>query len=201
MNNYLKGAFIFAAGAITGAVYSWVYFKRKFDTEIEEETDSIRESYRRAMADAMTYSATSEEPEKTEESGIDDVGTVDDPAEFESPEEDEGIEGDDYNTKEYYEGFEATEMRQKNRTPKIIKEEEYGLTRYLETVQLFYYTGDGVLANEDEEIIDNVEATVGNALTKYDFINSDESTIYVRNWNLGCDFEITKVHSRFADIT
>ena len=199
MNEYVKIGIGFAGGLITGLLIGYFFGKKKSDDEYEDEVDEIRTRYEDMTREICDYRRVSPEPEHTEESGVDDV------AELEHPTEDETAEPGDYNDddhdKNYYEGFEATEIHQKNRVPKLIREEDYGATRYLEECELFYYVGDGVLANENDEIIDNVEMYLGNALTKFGFAENDESVIYVRNWNLGCDFMVTKVRSSFKDVT
>ena len=90
----------------------------------------------------------------------------------------------------------------KGKAPRIITvesfEDEYA---QFDKVTLYFYYFDGVLASEDEELIDNVDDVVGDALDKYGFRDSDERYIYVRNFNLSTDYEIIKVMAAFGDGT
>lgn len=83
--------------------------------------------------------------------------------------------------------------------PKIIKASEYGEDPKLDCKQLIYYTDDETLATEEDEIVDDVSGLIGDALTKYGFINNDgEDSIYVRNERRGTDYEIIKVHGSYS---
>lgn len=81
--------------------------------------------------------------------------------------------------------------------PKIIPFEEYGSTGYLDEVTLYFYQEDGVLATEDNEILTDVEAILGDALTKFGFDKNDEKVIYVRNYSRSTDYEVSKVFDGF----
>lgn len=133
-----------------------------------------------------------------------------DPAELEHP-MDDGEEGEAVDEgKAYLESaanadrqgsFENAE-RDRRRPPRLIRYEEYGTDPRFEKTSLYYYTLDDVLATEDEEQIDrdDIHMLVGDALTKYGFIDDPAATvIYVRNERLGCDYEITKVNSSYED--
>lgn len=83
--------------------------------------------------------------------------------------------------------------------PKIIKASEYGEDPKLDCKQLIYYTDDETLATEEDEIVDDISGLIGDALTKYGFINNDgEDSIYVRNERRGTDYEIIKVHGSYS---
>lgn len=82
--------------------------------------------------------------------------------------------------------------------PKIIPFEEYGSTGYLDEVTLYFYQEDGVLATEDNEILTDVEAILGDALTKFGFDKNDEKVIYVRNYSRSTDYEVSKVFDGFT---
>lgn len=81
--------------------------------------------------------------------------------------------------------------------PKIIPFEEYGSTGYLDEVTLYFYQEDGILATEDNEILTDIEAILGDALTKFGFDKNDEKVIYVRNYSRSTDYEVSKVFEGF----
>ncbi len=83
--------------------------------------------------------------------------------------------------------------------PKIIRADEFDEYEFHDKVTLYYYTEDNILTTEDEEIVDDVEAYIGDALTKYGFKDNDEKVIYVRNINRGTDYEVAKVFGSFEE--
>lgn len=84
--------------------------------------------------------------------------------------------------------------------PKIIRASEFDEYEFHDKVTLYYHTEDGVLSTEDGEIVDDVEAYIGDALTKFGYAdNDDEEVIYVRNINRGTDYEVAKVYGSYED--
>ena len=84
--------------------------------------------------------------------------------------------------------------------PKIIRASEFDEYEFHDKVTLYYHTEDGVLSTEDGEIVDDVEAYIGDALTKFGYAdNDDEEVIYVRNINRGTDYEVAKVFGSYED--
>jgi len=122
-----------------------------------------------------------------------------DPAEKESPE-------DDYE-ESYSQGLVLNKEREANKVkpPKLIKANEYGDQPGFNTIDLHYYQENDFLTvvsdmgEEDLLYVDEIEDYVGDALIKFDFKNSDEKTIYVRNYQRGCDFMISKVFGAFGE--
>lgn len=116
-------------------------------------------------------------------------------AEEEHPEDDEPVD-EDMDDNLNAEDFEKE--KKIGPGPKIIKASEYGEDPKLDCKQLIYYTDDETLATEEDEIVDDVSGLIGDALTKYGFINNDEEdSIYVRNERRGADYEIIKVHGSY----
>lgn len=121
-----------------------------------------------------------EAPEETESVTENDAGVVD-------PKEEEVKEA----------AFYAAERRK----PKFITEDvfEYDGRDIYDKCDLYYYVYDDILATEDEEIIDDVERTVGNCLDKFGFKSNDEGEIYVRNFSTTTDYRITKMFAEFGE--
>lgn len=84
--------------------------------------------------------------------------------------------------------------------PYIISEEEYleNETDYRQIV-LTYYEGDGVLADEADQTIDEVETYVGKELlTRFGYRSSGPTLLYVRNDHFSLDFEIVKSTGKYS---
>ena len=110
---------------------------------------------------------------------------------------------------EEYETYEDTQMRKinenkgkfKRKDPWLIRADEYD-NEYLYhgKVSLLYFTEDDILSEElSGNEVDDVDAVVGDCLDKFGFRTNDEKVIYVRNVNLGNDYEIAKIYGAYAD--
>lgn len=135
-----------------------------------------------------------------------------DPAELESPSEDFDDEDDKMCQSEEDKHMDSSEfdgeIRDANyyaserRKPKLIKEDtfEYDGRGVYDKCDLYYYVDDDTLASEDEEIIDNIDHTVGDCLDKFGFRSNDEGEIYVRNFYTMTDYRITKMFTAFGEL-
>lgn len=64
-------------------------------------------------------------------------------------------------------------------------------------VSLYYYQVDDVLCHDHEEIVKNVEETIGyDALTTLD----TQPTVWVRNEHIGIDYEILSINKSYAEL-
>lgn len=87
-----------------------------------------------------------------------------------------------------------------NKPPKIISAEAYSnLPAYIEQEVLYFYAYDEVLCDENEEEIDEPAILIGDALTKYDFVDSDERILFVMNYATDTCYEIQKVDASWTD--
>lgn len=87
-----------------------------------------------------------------------------------------------------------------NKPPKIISAEAYSnLPAHIDQQVMFFYYYDEVLCDENEEMIDEPGLLIGDALTKYDFADSDERCIFVMNYATDTCYEIQKVDASWTD--
>lgn len=81
-----------------------------------------------------------------------------------------------------------------DKPPKIISAETYSnLPAHIEQEVLYFYTLDEQVTDENDEPIDEPELLIGDALTKFDFIESKERVIFVMNYATDTCYEIQKV--------
>lgn len=71
--------------------------------------------------------------------------------------------------------------------PYVIEPEEFGEMDDYEKILLTYYDGDGVLADDNYDRIDDPDVVVGDAIAEFE----DTDVVYVRNDNRKIDYEIT----------
>ena len=185
MNSTLSKVFIFVTGAAIGSVVTWKLVKDKYAREAREDIEEIREYYKGKEKDE-------DEPLTDEDCII---------TEAEAAYLQRKQEREDYNklVNEYYTVKETEEntIEMKDK-PYIIPPDDYGMFDDYETYTFTYY-GDQVLANELDEIIENVDEVVGEAnLTTFGMYEDD--AIYVRNENLKVDYEILQDDALYHDL-
>lgn len=84
--------------------------------------------------------------------------------------------------------------------PYVISFDEFndGETGY-EQSTVTYFEGDDVLADEGDQMIDEIEATVGEGnLYRFGHGSKDNKIVYVRNEKLNLDFEIIHSDNKYA---
>lgn len=87
-----------------------------------------------------------------------------------------------------------------NKPPKIISAEAYSnLPAHIDQQVMYFYSYDEVLCDENEGMIDDPNLLVGDALTKYDFADSDERCIFVMNYATDTCYEIQKIDASWTD--
>lgn len=210
----VKTIFVFFGGIVLGAAAGVLCTKRHFQ-------EKYRKQYEQDHDDLERYFHIKDEYEKKpgEENSSDTDRT-------ETGQDDQNveIESEKVNYSNYYDGnvkvpdtieeeekseqykrdeeaFDDHQMN-KNRPPKIISAEAYeNLPPHIDQDILYYYAVDNVLCTGDdaEEPLDNPLYFVGDCLEKYNFIDSDESIIFVMNYALETCYEIQKFNARWSD--
>lgn len=84
------------------------------------------------------------------------------------------------------------------RKPYVITPEELGDVDHYDTTTLYYYA-DGVLVNLNDEIVEDVEGTVGLDFAKH-YGEYEDDSVCVRNEKHMCDYEILRDSRNYADI-
>jgi len=185
MNRTFSNILIFVAGAGVGSLVTWKLIKTKYEQLTQEEIDSYREACARKL---KAYQDKDEEkkPVVHEERPV--ILEKPDLKEYAKRIEDAGYA--------HYqeEGEEAATVEE----PEIISPDEFGSINY-ETVYLSYYA-DKILADDVDDIVEDIEGTVGRySLTQ--FGEYEDECIHVRNHRLRTDYEITiDTRSFYEDI-
>jgi len=208
MRGLIKGTIIFALGAGLGILGSASFFFNRAQKACKdyEEKQNKKLDEIRAMYDSTHVVAPDEETPKSDPTP---KKANDQPVRAERVDytkfsrEPEDIK-DVVRRAEEKLASEEGPMEEDTRSPKLrgprqIKNEEYGTDRTLDCIELTYYAGNDILANEDDEVIDeDVEyALLGDVLDRFGFRNSDQPKICVRNEKRGTDYMITKVRTKY----
>lgn len=193
----ITGLVLFVAGAAVGSATTWYYAKKKYEQIAQEEIDSVKEVFSRREAESNDKSDKSEEGEDDSESDPGKRVTVEDYVDKVSEcgyiEEDEEDDSDD----ESAYAPDPTVYRS-DRAPYVISPSEFGTLDEYDQITLTYYA-DSVLVDENDEIIEDVEGTVGfESLTT--FGEYEDDAVHVRNERHGIDYEILAHPRKFSEM-
>lgn len=84
--------------------------------------------------------------------------------------------------------------------PKIISDDEYdNLPPNIDTQTLYFHMYDETLVDDNDEIIDNPSVLIGDALNVSDFIDNDETMLFVLNPGIDTAYEIQKVYGSYDE--
>lgn len=173
--------FIFAAGAVIGSAVTWKLLKDKYAKIAQEEIDSVKEVFSKKKNGPNTIDGVIETKEvKTEtlQSFKDKVQELGYTNYSDISKDEEG--GSDMIDKPY-----------------VIEPEEFGENDY-ETVSLTYYA-DGVLADDRDNVVEDVESMVGVESLNH-FGEYEDDSVFVRNDRLETDYEILMDLRKFSEV-
>lgn len=184
----MKQIIAFVLGATAGSLITWKLLERKYKQIADEEIESVREYYRGR--------------DKAFEQLEDDKKRIDDI--FDRNLKEQYVEEKtSYNklvTDLGYASDDATlvvDQGDESIAPYVIAPEEFGDMPGFDTESWTYYA-DGIVANDDNEIISDLENIIGDGLEH--FGEYEDDSVCVRNENLRCDYEILKHNKTFGEI-
>ena len=190
----------FMLGMAVGSAVTWQMIKDRYERRIEEDRKSLEEMYAAKLEEASAkVQPVEEEPE---------AETPPDPKEIaeharEKPEIAEyarRLREEGYVN--YAGGGSVVETKEPSREsvvdiPYVISPDEFGEMDGYEKISLTYFA-DGVLADEDNEPVDDVAEIVGDGLEH--FGEYEEDSVFVRNDAKKCDYEILRDLRAFSDV-
>lgn len=184
--NFLSKFVVFAFGAAVGSVVTWKLIETKYKRIADEEIESVREVYAKVYGDSPEESEDEdEEDQKIFDDLVKDLGYSSEEEKKEEPKkekkESEGEEDED-------------DML----SPYVIEEEDFDDNGY-ETESLYYYDDGVLIYSITEEVIDDIDGLVGKDSIEQ-LLESGEDYIYVRNDELGIDFEILRDRRNFSEV-
>ena len=165
MSNKIACLLAFSLGAAAGSVVVWRILKTKYEKIAQEEIDSVKEMFARRN-------------EKSEENDIELLSDRTSKERVDIKEYAEKLQNLNYSDGEVAD----------TKRPKVISPDEFGEIYEYDTISLTYYA-DGVLTDELDEIVEDVDNVVGiESLTR--FGEYEDDTVFVRNDELKADYEI-----------
>lgn len=195
--------------------------EKQYEAQLEREIEEVRASYKRrfkreqqfatpeAAAEAVKlYSEGEKSARRNPLASVRDTdvirgkggepGYIEDAEEVEV-EENVFLNGKAINPFEWNQ--EVEESKRDTESPYVISFEEYNENANdWEQGGLTYYEGDDVLADEADNPIPEIEATVGyDNLNRFGQGSGDKNVVYIRNERIQSDFEIIHSPSKFVE--
>lgn len=175
----------FMLGATAGSLITWKLIEKKYKEIADEEIEAIREHYRSKQELVEGLSNADANYAKIEK-----VDTVEaDKISYNKLITDLEYASDDVTI--------ITTQEDDKWAPHVIAPEEFGEMTGYETKSWTYYA-DFVLADENDEIVIAPESIIGDGLEH--FGEYEDDSVYVRNDNNECDYEILKHNKTFSEI-
>lgn len=198
MSNGLKNLFIFAAGAVVGAVAGIKLAKDRIQQDAQEEIEEVREYYKNKEKNKAEEEKKVEKPvdEVADEPLVTDV----DVEKYHYIVDESGYVNYTKYAKESNENIkEGDIVDDKYDAPFTIDVEEYGENPEYDTMTLTYFA-DGVLVDDVDDLVDDPDTVVGlDNLKIFEEFDGCQA-IYVRNDVWKTDFEILKDDWNYSDL-
>lgn len=187
MNAKIIVAFIL--GAAAGVASSMFYFKTKYEQKADAEIQEIRDLYAKKSETEEKKADTSVTSHQVTKA--DDLhATARHVSEYTKyiPKEDAQNEAPKDGI--HVEKVDFTPMKNPNPPkPYLIDSSDYGQDDSFDPLCWEWYT-DGVLANENDEIVDNIQEWIGDGLKV--FAETEDNLFWVRNEKYGVDIEVAR---------
>lgn len=163
------------------------------ENDVEYNLAEIKEKLRNGKAKVTDYTNMYSASDLVDAKNDEEDDTTDDE---ENVEEEDEIQEQEKTAANIFES-----LKKSTRAPRIVKEEQVDEAHEGWDVSSLFLYSNGVVTDEEDNVIDGEELDkmVGECLTKYDFINSKEKTIYIKCYAMETFYEITKFDKPFDD--
>lgn len=199
MNCKFINVLMFTAGAAIGSVVTWKFVKNKYDRIVQEEVESVKETYYEMLAirqngddDADVEEVKDEINEEKQHEAVTRINWSD----YEDLEDEEDSEEyanlvSNYTNKEGGAVSMGTE-------PYVISPYDFGELDDYSEIELTYYEGDDTLEDDEGRIVSDREELIG-PTALFTFGEYEDDAVFVRNERLRTDFQILKDYRSYAE--
>lgn len=192
---------MFALGAAVGSLITWKLLEKKYKDLADEEIESVVERFKNREKEESNMLRDSEENTVWKDNPDNNVSDVSDEDKKEYDDIVKQLEYDysddpDIKITKMDDGSVWMGPTPDRIEPYVINPDEFGDNDDYSTKTWMYYA-DFTVTDEEGEIVSDAQNHIGDALT--DLIQSGDNSIYVRNDNNKCDYEIIKSDMRYSD--
>lgn len=181
MNKSTSFILAFVGGVVVGAATSMFLLKDRYEKEANDEIEELRNFY---LEKTKKLKENDSEKESIEEKPI------------------ENDEKPEYNKIAYANGYYYSDVDSerngdmRDNKPYVITPDEFGEKDDYETNTLIYYKGNGIVADEEDIVVDNVDEVIGSESLNH-FGEYEDDSVFVRNDRHECDYEILLDNGKF----
>lgn len=186
----MNKVFIFVLGAAAGSLLTWKIVEEKYKRIADEEIQSVKDAYKNR--DKTVKELTNE---KTKVANVSDWTMnevkIEDEREYANI-----VEGLSYSKQEEDDEryIVKVDVGEEVIEPFVIEPEDFGEMPGYDTESWSYHI-DGIVTDEEGEIVTDYESVVGD-IEKH-FGEHDDDSVYVRNDNNKCDYEILRYYKPY----
>ena len=198
MDNKITSFMMFIFGAAVGSVVTWQYIKKKYERIAQEEINSVKETFSKLEVKSKDNESEENNNVRTIVERAKDKPSVVEYAAWLRRRGYTNYSDTDSLSEDSNVSEEEVDENMINDKPYVISPDEFGEFDDYEKISLTYYA-DQVLADEDDELVEDIEETVGfeslNAFGEY-----EDDSVFVRNDRLKCDYEILLDQRKYSDV-
>lgn len=179
----IKYVLTFVLGAGVGGAVGYFATKKYFENYLNEEIDSVKDYYKSKAEKQENEPKTDKNDQKTDEN---------------EPNYKEMIEKLNYSGFSEKKKETPSEDTVPDNRPFVISVDDYIGDQKYQKLGMTYFEKDGVFCDEDEQVVpDGMDLIGEHNLDK--FGEYEEDTLFVRNVEQGCDYEVVLDDGAYAD--
>lgn len=188
---------MFMAGATVGSVATWLYLKKHYEQIAQEEIDSVKAVFAERKPDFFEKNDDKKLDEQAENQHKADIAKLKpDLVEYAAKLQEEGYTN-------YTEHSKKSVNEEKDKPmiedePYVISPDEFGESDNYTQINLTYYS-DGTLADDEDEVMEDIEGTVGEDFADH-FGDYEDDSVHIRNDRLRCEYEICKDNRSYDEV-
>lgn len=183
-----KSFVIFSFGAAIGSAVTWKYLKDTYEQLAQEEINAVKEVYTRKEKNETIKVDT--KPIMKNNSEMMEYAAKLNKEEYRDYSHGSAVEESEENEEEFPQEVDK---------PYVISPGEFGeLGDEYTRISLSYYA-DGVLADENDEIVEDADEIVGEDFADH-FGEYEPDSVFVRNDRLKCDYEILLDQRNYPEV-
>lgn len=198
-----------AVGSVVSSVATWKLVKDKYEKLAQEEIDSVKEVFSKRVVESDSTDESDKDipEEENHEESADSEST-------QERNDDDHVDGimKKYNYEytpysdsekarenEFAEAWDrALEEKVNEKSPCVIPPDEFGENMDYERLSFTYYA-DGVVADDNDEFLENVDEVIGVESLDH-FGEWEDEAVYVRNDKFKCYYEILLDNRTYEEV-
>lgn len=189
MNNKAIFVVAFSVGMAVGSVGTWYCIKKKYEELAQEEIDSVKQVFLKREKELKGDEIKKNIAENVKAGDQEKPMSIKEYASF--------LQKQGYTN--YSDTNEAENKEEtKSVKPYVIPPEQFGEIEEYDQIELTYYA-DHILADENDDIVEDVEEAIGFESLSH-FGEYEDDSVFVRNDERRCDYQILLDQGLYSDI-